>query len=48
MRALSTDWWMLLRGQRGYWGGRGETRDVVYGKTQCANVVIDWSERNRR
>ena len=33
---------------RGYWGGRGETRDVVYGKTQCANMVIDWSERNRR
>lgn len=48
MGALSTDRWVLLRGQRGYWGEQGETGDMDYGKTGCADVVTDWSERNRR
>lgn len=48
MGALSTGRGMLPRRQRGYWGERGETGDVDYGKTGCADVVTGWRERNRR
>lgn len=47
MGALSTGRGMLLRGRRGCWGERGETGDVDYGKTGCADVVTGWRERSR-